>query len=58
MKKLLLAVAIAVLAGGAIAWPGPGTPAPDFYAQDTAWQTHSLYELYGKVVLLNFWQSG
>lgn len=57
MKKLLSVLALALLAGGVMAWPGPGTPAPDFTAQDTAWENHTLSELRGKVVLLNFWQS-
>lgn len=58
MKRLLLILPVFVLlAGSAMAQPRPGDPAPDFTVQDTAWQNHSLYDWYGKVVVLNFWQS-
>jgi len=35
-----------------------GDPAPDFSIPDTAWVNRQLTEWRGKVVLLNFWQSG
>ncbi len=35
-----------------------GDPAPDFTLPDTAYVNHALSEYRGKVVLLNFWQSG
>lgn len=57
MRIVSLLFGLALLSGSVLAWPGPGTPAPDFTAQDTAWQNHTLSELRGKVVLLNFWQS-
>ncbi len=57
MRKLfvLLVVLMPLLA---VAWPGPGTPAPDFTLPDTAYTNHSLSDYRGSVVLLNFWQSG
>lgn len=57
MNKLLIVAVLALLVGGAMAQPRPGDPAPDFSLPDTAWVNHSLYDWYGKVVLLNFWQS-
>ncbi|MBM3332417.1 redoxin domain-containing protein [candidate division WOR-3 bacterium] len=38
--------------------PDVGHKAPNFRLPDTAWVEHSLSEFRGKVVLLNFWQSG
>jgi peroxiredoxin len=41
-----------------VATPGVGDKAPNFSLPDTAGVNHSLAEFRGKVVLLNFWQSG
>jgi hypothetical protein len=38
--------------------PDVGRKAPNFSLPDTSWVEHSLTEFRGKVVLLNFWQSG
>jgi hypothetical protein len=38
--------------------PDVGHKAPNFSLPDTAWVNHSLTEFRGKVVVLNFWQSG
>ena len=57
MKRLLLIPVFALLVASAQAWPQPGEPAPDFTVQDTTWENHTLSELHGKVILLNFWAS-
>ena len=58
MRKLLLAlVVLAAIPAMVMAWPQPGTPAPDFTLPDTASVNHSLYDYQGQVVQLFFWQS-
>ena len=58
MRKLLLAlVVLAAIPAMVMAWPQPGTPAPNFTLQDTAGVNHSLTDYQGKVVQLFFWQS-
>jgi hypothetical protein len=55
LPALLLLLA---LASPALAVLQVGQTAPDFSLPDTAGTYHSLSEYRGKVVLLNFWQSG
>ena len=58
MRKLLLAlVVLAAIPAMVVAWPQPGTLAPNFTLQDTAGVNHSLYDYQGQVVHLFFWQS-
>lgn len=62
MKTLALACSTAVLAAALAApafagGPPPGTPAPNFTAQDVDGVDHSLTDFRGKVVMLNFWAS-
>lgn len=58
MRKLLLAlVVLAAIPAMVMAWPQPGTLAPNFTLPDTANVNHSLYDYQGKVVQLFFWQS-
>jgi hypothetical protein len=60
MKRRLFFAALAVLALAPallMAWPQPGTTAPNFTIPDTAWANHSLSDYRGKVVQLLFWQS-
>jgi len=40
MKKLFIIAAFILLAGGVMAQPQPGEPAPDFSLPDTAWVNH------------------
>jgi len=40
-----------------MAWPQPGTLAPNFTLPDTAGANHSLRDYSGQVVQLFFWQS-
>jgi hypothetical protein len=47
-----------VLSGTAFATLQVGDQAPNFALPDTAWVNHQLTEYAGRVVLLNFWQSG
>ena len=49
---------LAVLPASALAVLQVGQEAPNFSAPDTAGATHQLTEYRGRVVLLNFWQSG
>ena len=59
MYKLSCALlALVLVCGVASAWPQPGQQAPDFSLPDSAGQYHSLSDYLGKVVMLNFWQSG
>ncbi len=58
MRKLLLAlVVLAAIPAMVVAWPQPGTVAPNFTLPDTASVNHSLYDYQGQVVQLFFWQS-
>ena len=58
MRKLLLAlVVLAAIPVMVMAWPQPGTLAPNFTLPDTASVNHSLYDYQGQVVQLFFWQS-
>ena len=58
MRRMLsfALVGAVLLPAVAAAWPGPGSPAPDFTLPDTAGVYHSLSELSGQVVLINFMQ--
>ena len=59
MRKYLLALAIlAAIPATVMAWPHPGTLAPDFTLKDTAGVDHSLYDYSGQVRFLFFWQTG
>ena len=59
MRKLLLAlVVLAAVPAMIMAGPQPGDPAPDFNLPDSAGVYHRLSDYTGKVVMLNFWQSG
>jgi len=58
MQKLLLALAVLAVPAMIMAGPNPGSPAPNFTLPDSAGTNHSLTDYLGKVVLLNFWQSG
>jgi hypothetical protein len=58
MRKYLLALAIlAAIPAMVMAWPQPGTLAPNFTLKDTAGVNHSLRDYSGQVVQLFFWQS-
>jgi hypothetical protein len=58
MRKYLLVLAIlAAIPAMVMAWPQPGTLAPNFTLPDTASVNHSLYDYQGQVVQLFFWQS-
>ena len=57
MNRRMVSTAFAILIGlaGAIAWGiQTGNPAPDFTAQDTHGQTHSLAQYRGKYVVLEW----
>ena len=56
-KTCLLAV-LALLPVAAMATLNVGDAAPNFTLPDTAYINHQLAEYRGRVVLLNFWQSG
>lgn len=56
-KACLLAV-LALLPGVAMAVLQVGDEAPNWSMPDTAYMNHQLTEYRGRVVLLNFWQSG
>lgn len=59
MRKYLLVLAVLVAVPAVLmAAPGVGDPAPDFTLPDSASVNHSLSDYAGKVVVLNFWQSG
>ncbi len=59
MRMLILALfAISLTPALVAAYPPPGTPAPDFSLPDSAGNYHYLSDYRGKVVMLNFWQSG
>jgi len=51
-------VVIGLACNAFVATPEVGAKAPNFSLPDTAGVNHSLTEFRGKVVLLNFWQSG
>ena len=56
-KTLLALVVLAAVPATVMAWPQPGTLAPNFTLPDTAGVNHSLYDYQGKVVFLFFWMS-
>jgi len=59
MRKMVIALAVlAFVPALLIAGPNPGDPAPNFTLPDSAGVNHQLTSYRGKVVLLNFWQSG
>jgi peroxiredoxin len=53
----LTGLALLALPALLMAWPQPGTPAPNFNLPDTAGTYHALTSYRGKVVQLFFWQS-
>ena len=55
---LLSAFLMVCLAPAAVAKVNVGDPAPDFTLNDVDGVPHSLSDFVGKVILLNFWQSG
>jgi len=58
MRSKMLALSVLALAPTLLmAWPQPGTPAPNFTLPDTAYVNHSLSDYRGSVVQLFFWQS-
>jgi peroxiredoxin len=62
MRSRTLSVLSLVIFGLAcnafVATPDVGDKAPNFSLPDTAGVNHKLTEFRGKVVVLNFWQSG
>ncbi len=61
MRRTLIVLPLVVLGLACSIFQGPpdvGAQAPNFGIPDTAGVKHSLAEFRGKVVLLNFWQSG
>ena len=59
MRKAIFALAVlALVPAFVVAGPNPGDPAPNFNLPDSAGVQHQLTDYRGKVVLLNFWQSG
>ena len=58
MRSKMLALSLLALVPAVLmAWPQPGTQAPDFTLPDTAYENHSLSDYRGSVVQLFFWQS-
>ena len=57
-RSLLIAVAVAGLAGPALAAPAVGQPAPAFTAKDGDGKTRSLSEFKGKTVVLEWTNAG
>ncbi len=54
-----LVLALVLAAGvGAAAGPVPGTTAPDFGLQTPSGERFTLSSLKGRVVVINFWNSG
>lgn len=55
---LCLFLMLVARAGGAAAGPVPGTTAPDFGLQTPSGERFTLSSLKGRVVVINFWNSG
>lgn len=58
MAPAFLFLMLVARAGGAAAGPAPGTTAPDFGLQTPSGERFTLSSLKGRVVVINFWNSG
>jgi hypothetical protein len=58
MKLKLLALALLLVPGLLLAWPQPGTPAPNASVADTAYVSHTIPSEYaGRAIFMLCWQS-